>query len=112
MKARTENRGADRIVAEKWAVWRESFRMARIMLKEQEPLTFEDTVAKEHYYSNVPILAMALHDQMLSGSAFIHQAPEKDQLERYDSAMAIVASMKAANDEVEEKGKAADAGPR
>lgn len=103
MKTETESPGADRIVAEKWAMWRASFRMAKQLLKEQEPVSWEDREAKEHYWSNVPILAMALHDQMLGGSAYINQAPEKDQLERFDHAMAVVRSMNAATTAAEKK---------
>lgn len=102
---KTENPGADRIVAEKWAVWRECFRMAKLMLKEHEPCTFTEAETKEHYYANVPVLAMALHDQMMGGTSYIAQAPEKDQIERYDLSMAMVNSMRTANDNVEKERK-------
>jgi len=100
---KTENPAADRIVAEKWAVWREAFRMAKLILKENEPCAWSESDAKEHYYSNVPILAMAFHDQMMGGTSFISQVNEKDQLERYDLAMAMVNSMRTANDAVEKR---------
>lgn len=100
---KTENPAADRIVAEKWAVWRESFRMAKLILKEQEPCAWTEGDAREHYYANVPILAMALHDQMMGGTSFISQVNEKDQIERYDLAMAMVNSMKTANEAVEKR---------
>lgn len=103
---KTENPAADRIVAEKWAVWRECFRMAKLLLKESEPCSWgSEGNAKEHYYANVPVLAMALHDQMMGGTSFISQVVEKDQIERYELAMAMVKTMQAANDLVEKKAK-------
>lgn len=101
----TESPGADRIVAEKWALYRESFRMARILLKEQEPETWEDRLAQDHFWSALPMLALSLQEQMLSGSHFVAQAPEKDQIERYDHALSVVRSMQAANDAAEKKAK-------
>ena len=106
MKIATENPGADRIVAEKWVVWRECFRMAKLMLQEQEPMTFEDREAREHYYAAVPGLASQLHDQMMGGTAFVAQASEKDQIERFDHAAAIVRSMQTASEQVERALKA------
>lgn len=100
---KTENPSADRIVAEKWAVWRECFRMAKLMLKEQEPVQWSEGEGRDHYYANVPVLAMALHDQMMSGTSYICQVTEKDQIERYELSMAMVNSMKTANDAVEKK---------
>jgi hypothetical protein len=103
MKIQTESPAADRIVAEKWAMWRESFRMAHLLLKEQQPLSWEDRESKEHYFSYAPSLAAALQEQMMSGSCFIAQAPEKDQIERYGYAAAMVKSMQAANEQVEKQ---------
>lgn len=103
MKIQTESPGSDRIVAEKWELWRESFRMAKLLLQENAPLPFDDREAKEHYYAQVPGLAAQIHEQMLGGSHFVAQAVEKDQIERYEHAIAIVRSMRAANETVEKK---------
>ncbi|MGH8897934.1 MAG: hypothetical protein ACRDZ4_13160 [Egibacteraceae bacterium] len=94
----TENPGAARIVAEAWALWREAFRMARLLLKEQEPVAFQEREAMERYYGYVPWLAGKLYDDMLGGSAFVHNAKEKDQIERFEHSRDMVAEMKRQND--------------
>lgn len=100
-KSESENPAAHRIIAESWAMWRESFRMARLLLKGGEPLTWEAKEQKEHYYAFLPMLASNLHDQMLGASNFIVQAPEKDQIERYESVMVMVREMKLGNEAAE-----------
>lgn len=98
--------GARRLVTEGLALWKEAFRLARLVLKDGEPVSWQDREGMEHYYSYVPMIAAKIYDDMLGGSGFAGEAPEKTQRERFDNVMAMAAAMREAANDLEQKAKA------
>ena len=93
----TENPAASRLVVESWDLWREAFRMARQILKENEPTEhLHDEEQRANYYASIPSMAARLHDEILSNMAFLHNTKEHEQITRYEEAVAMVQALRTA----------------
>jgi len=92
-----ENPAASRLVAESWQLWGEAFRMARQILKENEPSEhLHDAEQRATYYAAIPSMASRLHDEILSNMAFLHNTKEQEQITRYEEAVAMVRALRVA----------------
>ncbi len=98
----SENPRAATLVKQNWAAWVQAMRMAKNLMKSEEPLDFHDNENKERYYAYVPMVAMTMVKDMFSDSAFLEQAPEKVQEERLAMVATCLRELKAFNDEIEE----------
>lgn len=98
-----ENPRAAKIVEESWRLWRSCFRMARAILKEAEPVSWEEREQMERYYTMTPMIASKLCDDMLSNGAFLNNATENDQERRFDGMAAILGEMDRRSAEAEKK---------
>jgi hypothetical protein len=101
MPRQIENPRANIIIRQNRALWHEAMRAAKRILKEDEPVTWEDREQMERYYAAVPMIAMKIHEDYISSAYFLIQAPEKDQDSRFDKVAAVLAEAKAQNDEEE-----------
>jgi len=87
-------------------LWREAIRMAKLLLREGEPLNWEEREARERYYSFVPMIAGKLSDDLHGFSGYLDQASEKELVSRFEQIAAVVKELRAINDEVESREKA------
>jgi hypothetical protein len=97
----SENPNAQALARQTWELWRQSMRMARNVLRAERPPQLSAGEAAEHYYAQVPMIAGHIFDRMLSDSAFLKQAPDRDQQERIESVQAIVLELADLNGAVE-----------
>lgn len=99
----SENPNAQAMARQNWELWRQAMRMARNMLRVEKPVQLQDAEAVQHYYSQVPMIASHIFDRTLSDSAFLKQAPDRDQQERIESVQAVVRELAALNRTVEKE---------
>lgn len=98
-----ENPNAEALVRQTWELWRESMRLARNVLREGRPPQVKAGEPMEHYYAQVPMIAAHIFDRMLSHSAFLKQAPERDQQECVESISVVVREVAALSTKVEKE---------
>jgi len=96
-----ENPKAAKIVEETWRLWRSCLRMARVMLKESEPVSWEEREQMERYYTMTPMIASKLYDDMLGNGAFLNSANENEQERRFEGMAAILGEMDRRSGEAE-----------
>lgn len=99
----SENPAARQLVRQEWGLFCQAMKMARLLLSHGEPLTFEDREQREHYYAAAPIVALHIFDRMLSDSAFLQQANERDHEQRSAGTAAIIGEMEALMGEIEKQ---------
>jgi hypothetical protein len=78
----SENPRAAEMIRQNWMAWRESMRMARNLMKVEQPSEFHDRENSERYWSFLPMVAQSMVHDLFSDSAFLQQAPERTQEER------------------------------
>jgi len=103
----SENPNAAAIVDQSVQLWRSSFRLATAILRQEQPLTWEEREQKERYYTMVPMIAAKLYDDALSNGAFLQQVPEQDQDRRISGMAAVISEMDRASGEAEKAAKEA-----
>ena len=101
-----ENPKARTIVRQTFALYREAMRMAALVLRAEEPITWEDREQKERYYTYAPIIGGQIYHDLLQNSAFIEQATDKDHESRFESVDTITTEAARLNDEQENGTKA------
>lgn len=99
----SENPRAATLLRQNWNIWVQSMRAANLLLKSQEPMTFEDREQQERYMSFVPLVATKMYDDFLHYGAYVEQATDKQQDERIATTAGLLKEMTALNDENEKR---------
>lgn len=99
----SDNPNAQALAQQNWKLWRQSMRMALNVLRAERPPQLPDGEAVGHYYAQVPMIAGHIFDRMLSDSAFLKQAPDRDQQERIESVEVMVRELADLNGAVEKQ---------